>query len=125
MVKQVGPLGLVFIANLLEVCQIWKNFEDRGVGWLDNEVDEANLTLCNVCGCAVEKLADWELVTFLEVSLREELKKEQVTPEMAEVPRLSGVGNVRQVEHKLYEKLFVLAVMGVEGFVGDAGTDSA
>jgi hypothetical protein len=58
-------VSLVSLESLLKVREIWKNFDNWGEGWLDDEVNEADLTLCYVSRGAVEKLADWERVTFL------------------------------------------------------------
>ncbi len=89
-------------------------------GRLDNEVNESDLTLSNVSRLSIEELADFETVHLFKVSLCEELYKEQVTPEPAELPRLGRIRNVCQVEHELDEELFVLGLLWVELLIHDS-----
>jgi len=49
--------------------------------------------------------------------LGEEFNEEQVTPEPTQFERLSGVRNVRQMEHEFDQKLFVLGVLWIEIFI--------
>ena len=77
------------------MAQVREYLNDCDKGRFDYEIDEANLTLCNVCCSPVVELTYGELVRLLKVSLCEELHEDQIRPELAQVPRLRRVRDVR------------------------------
>ena len=91
LLKQARPHVLVRVQVQDQAVQVRECFHHLRVGRLDDEVDETDLTLCNVCRLSLEELADLESVLLLEVALHEELNKKQVRPQAAQVPRLSWV----------------------------------
>ena len=108
-----------------KALQVWERFHDLRVGWLDDEVDETDLTLCDVCRFSLEELADLESVLFLQIALHEELYEKQVRPQAAQVPGLRRVRDIGKMEHELDEELFVLSIGWIEIFVGYARADLA
>ena len=84
-------MRFVIVAGLLEVSQLGEDFDHRDEGWLDDKVDKTDLALRDIRRLSIIELAYIEAELFLHVTLGEELDKEQVTPELAEVPRLSRV----------------------------------
>ena len=125
LLKQARPHVLVRVQVQDQAVQVRECFYHLGVGRLDDEVDETDLTLCNVCRLSLEELADLESVLLLEIALHEELNKKQVRPQAAQVPRLRWVRDVCQMEHELDEEFFVLRISRVEIFVRDARADLA
>ena len=107
------------------MLQQGEHLHDLRVGRLDDEIDEADLTLGDVGRLAVVELAHWESMNFLEVALREELNEEQIAPEAAQSPRLRRVRDVGQMEHELDEEFFVFALHGVEVVVDEATAQRA
>ena len=84
-------MRFVIVACLLEVGQLGEDFDHRDEGRLDDKVDKTDLALRDICRLPIIELAYIEAELFFHVTLGEELDKEQVTPELAEVPRLSRV----------------------------------
>ena len=67
------PLFFVGVQDFFKVGQVRENFNHLSEGRFHDEVDKAQLGLCDICRAPVEKLTDGELVHFLEVALSEEL----------------------------------------------------
>lgn len=84
------------------------------VGWLDDEVDKADLTLRYVRGAPIEELTDIKVVHLFEIALLKELDEEKVAPETTKFEWLRRVRDVSQVEHELDEQFFVLALDRIE-----------
>ena len=105
--------------------QVRENFNHLCEGRFHDEVDKAQLGLCDICRVPVEKLTDGELVHFFEVALCEELNEKQVGPQTAQFPGFGRVGDVGEVEHKLYEKLLVCGFLGFEVLVAHTTTQVA
>ena len=80
LVKQIGPVGLIGLHLLLKVRQIWEHFNHGSVGWLNDKVNETDLTLRDIRRLAVIELTHWELMLLLKIPLLKELHEEQVTP---------------------------------------------
>ena len=76
----------IIIQLLLEVCQMWKDFNDSEVARFDNEIYKADLTLGDICCRAIVELTDRKLVLFLQIALLEELHEEKIGPKAAQVP---------------------------------------
>jgi len=68
-------------------------------GRLDDEIKEANLSLSNVGSVSIKHLADSKALLLFEITLLEKFNKEKLSPVLADVPALSGVGDVCNVEH--------------------------
>ena len=81
--EQACPLLLVMFQVEDQALQVRECFHDLRVGWLHDEVDETDLTFCDVCRFSLEELADLESVLFFQIALHEELYEKQVRPEAA------------------------------------------
>ena len=121
--EQSCPLLLVRFQVEDQALQVWECFHDLRVGWLYDEVDETDLTLCDVCRFSFEELADLESILFFQIALHEELYEEQVRPQAAQVPGLRWVRDIGKMEHELDEELFVLSISWIEIFIGCARAD--
>lgn len=97
--------------------QVGEDFDDSREARLDDEVDEADLTLGDVRRLSVVELADGELVLLLQVALLEKLNEDEVGPQAAQVPRLRRVRDVGQVEHEADEELLIFGTHRVEVIV--------
>ena len=78
--KQSCPLLLIRFQVEDQALQVWECFHDLRVGWLYDEVDETDLTLCDICRFSLEELADLESILFFQIALHEEFYEKQVCP---------------------------------------------
>ena len=77
------------------MCQLGEDFAYCDEARLDDEVYETDLTLGNVCSHAIEELTDGELVLLLQIALLEEFHEDKIGPELAEIPGLRRIRDVR------------------------------
>ena len=80
LIKETCPVCLVALTGCFQVLQLRENFDYLSEGRFHDEVDEADLTLCDVRCLSVKELAHRESMHLFKVTLREEFYKEQVAP---------------------------------------------
>ena len=117
LIKATRPVRLIILKLLLKMCQLGEDFAYCDEARLDDEVYETDLTLGNVCSHAIEELTDGELVLLLQIALLEEFHEDEIGPELAEVPGLRRIRDVRQVEHETDEQFFVFRFRRVKLFI--------
>ena len=66
--------------------QVRENLDNWCKGRLDDKVNEAKLTLRDVCGLSVVELGDGEAVDPFEVTLLEKFDEEKIAPETTQLP---------------------------------------
>ena len=88
-------MGLIRFKCVFQMRQVGENLDHGYVSWLDDKIYEANLTLRYICCRAVVELTDGEFMLLFQVALLEELHKDEVCPELAQIPRLRRIRDVR------------------------------
>lgn len=75
-------LPVLFVAFYLieEYLRLRQELLHKSITWLDNEVYEPGLALCDIGGAPVHELAHVEVKLFLLVSLMKEFEVEKVGP---------------------------------------------
>ena len=80
---------------------VWQHLHNGSERRLDYRIDEYDLRPGDVRGLSIIKQAHREAVLFLEVTLCEELHKEEVSPQATQLEVLRRVRNVGHVEDHL------------------------
>ena len=81
--EELGPLFFVSLAGLLTDVQLWEYLNHGNETGQHNKVDEANLTLGDICDDSIVEWVNLELMDLLEIALSEKFDEKEVTPQAA------------------------------------------